>query len=223
MSAANPSDFYAIHTCLRNALHALAAALDQANHHDLVRIKAIERYWHGFSTELINHHTGEDEIFYPALAERSPVATDHLGRVADEHHVIDELLAEANEQVSAMVAGTSASAAAKVLHRLDEVVTRHLDYEDADVVPLFARHFEQAEYAALTKAAIKATGIGRQTLFVVPFIALGVSDSVRDDLLKTAGLPFRLVYRLCRRGHIRLATTALGALPVHLGGSVTTC
>ena len=217
MAAADPSDFYAVHSALRGGAGAIAAAVEHLDRRDARHISAIDRYWRGFAGELQAHHTVEDATFYPALIERVPVAAEHLGRLADEHHRLDDLIAEADAQINRLVDGDDViGPATGSLRRFDEVLQRHLDFEDADLIPLFARHFEQSEYAALSKQAIQSLGLGKQVFFTVPFIALSAEPEVRDALLQSAGIPFRVLYRLTRRSHRRLAKAAFGALPCEL-------
>ena len=103
-----------------------------------------------------------------------------------------------------------APATAAVLDRFDEVLAGHLLREEADVVPLFARHFDVAQYEAVRKAALKHVGIGRQALFTVPFVAAGVTAELHDELLADGGLAMRVVYRLTRRPRARLVEAAFG-------------
>ncbi len=57
---------------------------------------------------------------------------------------------------------------------------------------------------------MKQTGLGRQTAFTVPYIGYWAAADERDMLLAQAPLPFRVLYRLTRRGHGRLSALALG-------------
>jgi hypothetical protein len=108
-----------------------------------------------------------------------------------------------------LVAGHRNHGAAAVLARLDDVMWTHLAYEDNDLVPLFPQHFDHDEYEALAKAAVKSLGL-KQALFTVPFVGSWVSEEVREQMLGDAPLPFRVLYRLTRNGHERLAARALG-------------
>ena len=47
----------------------------------------------------------------------------------------------------------------------------HLDFEDAEVLPRFERHFSAEEYTELDDQAAKALGLSKQAAFTVPFIA----------------------------------------------------
>jgi hypothetical protein len=85
----------------------------------------------------------------------------------------------------------------------------HLDFEDEDLVPLFARHFTASEYDELTQAAMKGLSFS-QALFSVPFIMHWATPADRAKLLVDAPLPLRVVFRLTRRRHARLTALALG-------------
>jgi hypothetical protein len=58
--------------------------------------------------------------------------------------------------------------------------------------------------------AVKSGGLGRQMLFTVPFLLSSVPPQERAPLLAGAPLPLRVVYRLSRRSHRRLARAAFG-------------
>ena len=72
----------------------------------------------------------------------------------------------------------------------------HLDLEDREIVPRFGELFTAAEYEALTKAAIKQTGLGKQAAFTVPYIGYWATEPRSATLLLAAApLPFRILYR----------------------------
>ena len=118
-------------------------------------------------------------------------------------------MAEGHVAMTHLAAGGPAAPAAYVLRHLDHVMRVHLDYEDADVVTLFPRYFEQGEYDRLAKAASRSLGV-KQALFTVPFVASWLPEELRQEMFGSAPLPFRILYRLTRAGHERLAGTALG-------------
>lgn len=209
-AAADTTDFLAIHTCLRRAGRALAEAVAGHERGDRGRARSLERYWRGYAGEILAHHTVEDDIFYPALVERAPVAAEHLARIDADHHVLDELMAEGHVAMTHLAAGGPSGPAAYVLHHLDRVMRVHLDFEDADVVPLFPQYFDRHEYEALAQQAGRTLSF-KQALFTVPFVGSWLDDDLRQKMLGDAPLPFRVMYRLTRSGHERLAGAALGA------------
>lgn len=207
---ADTSDFTMIHGCLRRATAAIVRAVPTIHAADMRRARAFQRYWQGFTLELEHHHTVEDEIFYPALAARSPEAAAHLERIEADHHRIDELMAEAADSVVAVAERrTHAMLRVGPFEELDALLAGHLDFEDAELVPLFPEHFDHEEYEAMTQGAMKALS-PKQALFTVPFIGDQALPEEFARILPTAPAVFRLIHRLTRAGHARLADRALG-------------
>ena len=210
--APDTTDYTVIHNCLRIAPHRIVAALTDFTEGDREQATAFARYWTGYATEVLAHHTVEDEIFFPQLIGRVPVVAQHLERVEGDHHRLDELMLAAAETVERLrrtaTRGAAADAAA-VIEELAGLMDSHLDFEDEDLVPLFGRHFTAAEYEALSKRAMKHLGL-REALFTVPFVMHWTDAAGREKLLAEAPLPMRLIYRLTRGAHTRLAGRALG-------------
>jgi len=210
--APDMSDYRVIHHCLRIAPHRMAAAVAEVEPGDLVRAQALHRYWVGYAGEVLAHHTVEDDVFFPRLIERVPVAADHLARVEGDHHHLDELMdacSDALRRFAGAASPSSADDAIAVLQELAELMDRHLDFEDEDLVPLFGRHFTASEYEELTEAAVKGLSI-KQAAFTVPFVMHWASPADRAKMLGEAPLPMRVIYRLTRGRHARLTALALG-------------
>lgn len=205
---ADTTDFAAVHTCLRRGGRALAIAVRDVYTTDRTRIDALQKYWRGYSREILLHHTVEDEIFYAALAERSSAARAHLARISADHHLLDELMAHTQQAMTSLSANTLE--AAMLLDQLDGTMQRHLDFEDAMLVPLFAEHFTSDEYATLTARAMKSASV-RAAAFSVPFLATFASPEQVRHLFGDAPLPVRLLLTLTRRSHANLTATALGS------------
>jgi hemerythrin-like domain-containing protein len=212
---ADTSDYAVIHRAIRGAGYALAEAAESVSVADRRRLLAFVRYWKGHTGEILAHHGIEDVIFFPALRQRVPEAADVLDELDGEHHALDRLMLECTREIDRVVDGAAPTAAVAALRRLADVMHEHLDLEDREVVPLFGEHFSAEEYAALTQAAAKQMGIGKQAAFTVPYVASWAPQEERDPLLAQAPLPFRILYLLTRRRHGRLAALALGpAAPV---------
>ena len=77
-----------------------------------------------------------------------------------------------------------------------------------------ADHFTAAEYGELTKRATASIGLGKQAAFTVPYVGHWSTPAEREQLLGSAPLPFRILYRLTRRRHDRLTELALGEAAV---------
>jgi hemerythrin-like domain-containing protein len=208
---ADLSGYRAVHTALRRGTHALAEAARELDPSDRRRTAAYARYWEGFAGEVLAHHTIEDDICFPALAERIAGMAELIEQTDADHHRLDELMTAAAVAVAELAAGRTASELADVLVELDEVMHRHLDFEDAEILPLIERHVSHDDWVALEEQAQKHLGLGLQAAFAVPFIA---SMLELDDLRRVFGTApgaLKVLYRLSRRHYNRLAARALGS------------
>jgi hemerythrin-like domain-containing protein len=213
MTAPDLTDYRVIHESLRVAPHRLDAALTAFEDGSEGQAQALVRYWAGYAGEVLAHHTVEDDIFFPALVERVPATVEHLGRVDEEHHRLDELMEEAAAAMQRLAGAPTAPVAreaASAVRALADLMDGHLDFEDDDLVPLFGRHFSAEEYEAMHKQAARSLGLGKQAAFTVPFIGHWADPADMAVLMGGAPLPFRLLYRLTRRSHERLTARALG-------------
>jgi hemerythrin-like domain-containing protein len=219
MNAPDLTGYRSVHAALRGAAHQLAAVVATLDRHDRRQVRALARYWDGYAAEVLVHHTIEDDHFFPALVAKVPVASEHVGRLDADHHHLDELMDVCTAAMRRMASGDPAPEAAGAFADLAAHMETHLGYEDADVLPLFERHFSAQEYEALDAQAHKALGLGKQAAFTVPFIASWVSPEVRDHLFAGAPKPFKVLWLATRGRHARLAQRALG-LPAPLRQAV---
>jgi hemerythrin-like domain-containing protein len=203
------TDYAVIHRSIRSAGHAIATAATTLRHDDHARMDAFVRYWQGHVGEIFSHHGVEDDIFFPALRERAPETAQVLDQLDAEHHRLDELMEACRAAIEGVVTGDGPAEAARRLRELAGVMDEHLDLEDQEIVPRFSEHFSAPEYEALTKAAIKQVGLGKQAAFTVPYIGFWATEEERVALLGSAPLPFRILYRLTRARHARLTELAL--------------
>jgi hypothetical protein len=103
---------------------------------------------------------------------------------------------------------------AELLGQLAAHMDEHLGFEDEDILPLFSRHFTFEEYDAMEVQAQKALGAGKQAAFTIPFVLYWLEPETVAHLMDAAPAPFRVLHRLTRRRHARMARTALGDLAV---------
>ncbi|MFF4506516.1 nitroreductase/quinone reductase family protein [Streptomyces sp. NPDC001401] len=87
-----------------------------------------------FCQGLHNHHTGEDTMMFPFLADRHPRAAPALRRLREEHEQIAAVVADLRRAVTAE-ASDPAAARAEV-ERLTFDLEAHLTYEEEELIPL---------------------------------------------------------------------------------------
>jgi hemerythrin-like domain-containing protein len=213
MTRPDLTSYHVVHAALRRAPHRLAAASRAVTPTDRRRVAALARYWKGYAAEVHGHHTIEDVVFFPALVEQVPDAARHLDRLGSEHHRLDALMTACGNAVDDLRRDRNRAAAVELAAWLDalaELMDGHLEYEDVEILPMFAEHFSQEEYDVLEQQAMKHTGVGPQAAFAVPFVVDAATPEQFATIFDTAPTPLRVLFRLTRGRHARLAARALG-------------
>lgn len=86
-----------------------------------------------FCQGLHNHHTGEDTMLFPHIAEQHPTAAPALTRLREEHERIAALVEELRETLTST---TDPAAVRAEVERLTTALEAHLTYEE-ELIPLF--------------------------------------------------------------------------------------
>jgi hemerythrin-like domain-containing protein len=198
-----------VHAALRAAPHRLAAAARSLDPADAARSRAISRYWHGYAGEVHAHHTVEDDYFFPALVAKVPSTRDLIGRTDVEHHELDGLMAATDAEVARVAAGARDDTDVLVerFDALTDLMDRHLDFEDREILPVFQSSFGAEEYAAIDANAVKTLPF-RQAFFTVPFIGWSAPKENWAQMLAHAPAPMRVVWRLTKNSHAHLMEVA---------------
>jgi hypothetical protein len=214
--------FYAIHRKMRVDTRLFARAIDTATADDRRgRLVPLARRASGFAPEHEEHHYVEDEYFFPELRERIPSAGAALDRLDTDHRIVDDILDRwtrvAHDLTDPAVSFADAkSEALDMAESLRDLLQRHLDIEDNDILPLYTRHYSAAEYDVVYQRAMKngkKTGLS----FVVPWNVLCLEPEPRRELIELAPLPLKLVWWLTRRRFERLEAAAFSGVHVDLG------
>ncbi|WP_190122933.1 nitroreductase/quinone reductase family protein [Streptomyces inusitatus] len=87
---------------------------------------------------LHNHHTGEDRMLFPAVAERHPELTPVIDRLTEEHLAIAALVEELRQTLSAGPESDAPTVLAEV-ERLCDELERHLSHEEEHLIPMLDR------------------------------------------------------------------------------------
>lgn len=200
--AADLESYLRVHRALRCSAAEFATAVGAAGP---AARDAQRRWFSGFADEIRCHHHIEDELLFPALAER--VATyDQYGPVLSADHAeLDTLL---DALTAALAPGAPRDEAARLAREVSDHLREHLHYEDDEIAPLFGRHFTSAEFEALNQQAIKMTP-PKQLLFTVPWLMAQLDATEQATVLASAPKVMHLLWFVTRRRHARLARRAL--------------
>jgi hemerythrin-like domain-containing protein len=212
------SHFFAIHRKMRVDLARFIAAVEVANAcSPSERLSALAAWATGFGHELHAHHTSEDNIVFDDLAARVPSVQPLLADLGRDHDRVAELLLEFGPAAAILPRGTrpfdeAKSALLSTAIELRDLLARHLDIEDEDVLPLFAEHYTASEYDALTERVAKAFP-KKGLLFSIPWNIAAQSPETREQLIAEAPAVLRLVFRFANVRYQRLVAAAFAGIP----------
>jgi hypothetical protein len=204
--------YYLVHRAMRQTADQFATALAGLDHGDRARAAELAWWWNGFSTELHNHHTVEDELFFPALAAKVPAFAAYEAGLADDHAHLDEVMSGLARVMPRLLRGPWVGPHAEAVTlsaELARFLHEHLAVEDEDVLPLFTRHFTADEYRELDEQALKHAPM-KQMFFIVPWAVSILSPDERDRILATVPKPLSIIWSLTRRRYTRRTTLAFG-------------
>lgn len=151
-SLVDTSDMVRFHRIFREALAGVPKLVSSVGPGDTARAALVSDYYSNVLRLLHAHHTGEDELLTPKLLDRCPDQADVISRVADQHHTVDEALASVTAALAAWRTEPepgSATALIEALRSLQTALVRHLDDEEAYVLPIAARAVTEAEWNQL--------------------------------------------------------------------------
>jgi Hemerythrin HHE cation binding domain len=226
MNTPDLTSYRLVHRAIRQSTARLSAALGELAEADRSRRgRALARWYGGFEGELHLHHTLEDHVYFPALFRHVPTLRGYLERIDDEHRRLGELIddtgaairriADPNAPFAEVIAPAVARAA-----ELEALMDGHLDFEDAEILPLFTRHMDAAEYDAVEAQALADPNFA-QLRFTVPWMMANANDEERRHLLDGAPLMMKVLWIATRRRHDRLTTAALGTVEAASAPAVT--
>lgn len=211
--------FYAIHRKMRIDTRLFARAVETATADDRRgRLGPLARWAKGFAHELEEHHFVEDEFFFPELRERISTVGAVLDGLDADHRVVQDILSRWSRVAQALADSAVPFAAAQeeamdIAVALRDLLARHLDVEDNDILPLYTRHYSAADYDVVYQRAVKngkKTGLS----FVVPWNVFCLEPEPRQDLIDLAPLPLKVVWWLTRGRFERLEAAAFAGVHV---------
>jgi hypothetical protein len=207
--------YRAIHEALRSANEQLVVGLRSLPEAPATRVPALRRWFAGYRAELRTHHELEDEVFFPALAERVPSFERYAAELDRDHHRLDELIqlvqAALDHAASGGLEGDAPAAVDGTAHAIElrDLMAAHLDVEDDEILPMFERHFTADEYEVLDRRALESVSL-RQAMFTVPWFMATAAPEEAAHTFADAPLAMKVVHALTRRRYARLAVQAFG-------------
>jgi hypothetical protein len=211
----NLDGMYLAHHAFRRDLASFAAAAARTPVGDAEVWRALGARWEQFSYVLHHHHATEDDVLWPQLLELVDGEGDAEGRATleameAEHHLIDPLL----EACAAGFAAMAATPGEDTRRRLAEtaaqacdVLSEHLRHEETGALPIVQRLLPAEGWDRVEEAAGSGASVGR-VLFLVPWIADGLTPGQLEGAFRSMGGPLRLIHLLGRRRYARSTAVA---------------
>ncbi len=144
----------AIHGAFRRDLTRFRKALSTFSPGDVERGNQVAAAWSHFDQPLPRHHTGEDEIAWPALTAVG-VSPGLLATLDTEHDAMAAAIVEVRAAVPALQRTASTAdvnAARAAIERLEAVTVAHLEHEEAELEPVYQAKKDTPEIKAMGRA-----------------------------------------------------------------------
>jgi hypothetical protein len=192
-----------IHGAFRRDLERFVDALGRFGDGDHARAAQLGTAWDNFDAQLTDHHQGEHEIAWPALAQIG-VTQETIDQMDAEHDRMADALAQARGAMNAFRTTATAADAATALTAVEHLRTatvEHLDHEEQEIEPAYLQHSDGPEMKAMGKQFGKVSPAKGGTFFA--WVTDGATDeemaalteSVPKPVLKIIGAIFGRGYR----------------------------
>ena len=179
------NDMKGVHQVFRDAFAQAPVLVGTVPAGDTERAAVVGTYYANVLAFLHSHHTGEDELVWPLLTARCGADAAEVERIAGQHRELDAAIERAEVLLTAWTAtpdpslGTSLESA---LTQLRALLVRHLDEEEAVVLPLAAEHLTMEEWGALPAHGMK-TFSGDKLWLVIGLLRDRMTQEQRDLML----------------------------------------
>jgi hypothetical protein len=206
---------YMAHHAFRRDLarFALAPRRTPVEARDVWRALAVR--WEQFAGILHHHHTTEDAVLWPQLLEIVDATGDPAGRatleaMAAEHEHIDPLLRSCAAGFAAMARQPDAAtrdALAGTTEITRSTLCDHMGHEETEALPLVQKLLSAEGWERVEQAA----GAGKSVsdlLFLVPWVADGLTPVQLESAFRSVGQGFRVLLALTRGRYARREAVA---------------
>jgi hypothetical protein len=185
------TEMAAVHKVFRSSLDSAPAFIASAKGDD-ARRALISNYYSNVMSFLEVHHDGEEEILFPLLVERAP---DRCGLVDEATEAHRQALAALHTSCDALSAwekngDSDATGLEHSLAALNEVLTAHLDTEEAEIVPVAADCVTVEEWGMLPAHGF-ANFEGDKVWLILGLIRENFTDDQRAQMLAHMPPPAR--------------------------------
>jgi iron-sulfur cluster repair protein YtfE (RIC family) len=202
---------YMAHHAFRRDLARFAAAARNTPVEAVDVWQALAVRWEQFGAILHHHHTTEDDVLWPQLLE----IVDADGRATleameAEHDLIDPLLASCAAGFAAMGQAPDAETRERLADTAAtarDTLSDHMRHEETEALPLVQALLSAEGWARVEEAAGSERSFSG-LLFLVPWIADGLSPAQLETAFRSVGQGFRIFLALTRGRYARREAVA---------------
>jgi hypothetical protein len=193
-----------IHGAFRRDLQRFVDALGRFEDVDHARATQLGTAWDNFDAQLTDHHRGEHEIAWPALAQIG-VTQGTIAQMDAEHDRMADALTQARGAMNSFrttaTAADGATARTAVEH-LRTVTVEHLDHEEQEIEPAYLQHADGPEMKAMGKKFGKVSPAKGGTFFA--WLTDGATDEEMAALTESVPKPvLKIIGGIFGRGYRR--------------------
>lgn len=214
MSASGPGvdthEMVLIHRVIRREFGRLPRLFRSAAD-DRARSKVVGAHAREMLGFLHTHHTGEDELLFPLLRERTALDPELMDRMDAQHAKVDNVVAAIGAELPAWTANADAAAGERIAALIDAIMPTlidHLAEEEQKLLPIVSTTLTQSEWNALGKHGMSAIPLTRR-LVILGHITEETSDAERRAFMKVIPAPARLAYKLIGQRRFTRETAAI--------------
>lgn len=198
-------DMVVVHRVFRRELRSIPGLLLRTTPGDLDRAAIVAAHARLILSGLHLHHTGEDDLLWPLLLQRSGPSTEVVARMEAQHAAVDEVAARlgiALTRWEAEARPAVADEAAGLIDRLREIVIEHLDDEEQTILPMASLVVTPEEWASVGQA-----GVAKMSRSELPLMFGAVledaTEAERREMLRNLPMPVRVLMRTWGAGRYR--------------------
>lgn len=194
-------DMVVVHNAFRRHFRALPALVAGVAPGDVERARVLADFLAELGTGLHSHHTGEDELMWPLLLERAPMAAALILRLEEQHERIAELSTRAQRDAAEFATAAAPAARdrfAATATALATALDEHLAEEETHILSVVEQVMTVPEWRALGERGRAHVPKDRQLVFL-GFLLHAAAAPDRRKVLAELPWPARLAWRLFGR------------------------
>ncbi|MEU8776566.1 hemerythrin domain-containing protein [Streptomyces sp. NPDC048606] len=200
-----------IHRVFRRESRLLGELVQDVPPGDTVRARVLAEHWRQYTVGLHAHHTGEDELLWPAVLPHLDLDAEQVLAMEAQHRELDGGIDEVRVLMDrwrerALV--EDRDELAEALRRHHRQLCAHLDEEEREVMPLVALYVDEERWRAVGERGLAETPKER-LMIALGAILEDTSPEERQEFLTRLPVPARVVWKLLGQRRYRRETTRI--------------